>query len=105
MIVYDFEMVTETRTDEDGNEYQTEFRGPLRVWFSQSDPNADEPDRTYDWRADETQLTWAQDRYPVEVKSVCAKQEINAELSGSQPFSQYVFEIYRDLMIEQIEQR
>ncbi len=102
-IYYDFETVTETRVDEDGNEYQTEKRGPLKVWFSKSNPDNDPADQTYDWRSDNAQLTWAQDRYPIEIKSVCAEREINGELSGNQPFNKYVFEIYRDLMTEQIE--
>jgi hypothetical protein len=34
---------------------------------------------------------------------VCAMEEIDSELSGNQPFTKYVFEIYRDLMTEQIE--
>lgn len=50
MIQWDFEAVTETRTDEDGEEYQTELRGPIRVWFHDSDPEDDEPDQIIDWR-------------------------------------------------------
>lgn len=87
MIVYDFETVTKTRTDEDDDQYQTEIRGPLQVWFHDSDPSSDAPDQTFDWRPADAQLKWAQDRYPIEVKSVCAKREIDSELQGNQPFN------------------
>lgn len=75
-IYYDFAAVTETRTDEDGNQYQTDIRGPLQVWFFDSDPATDPPDQTYDWRANEDQLTWSNDEYPIQVKSECAFAEI-----------------------------
>ena len=51
MIHWEFQTVTETRIDEVGNEYQTELRGPIRVWFHDSAPETDEPDQVIDWRA------------------------------------------------------
>jgi len=75
-IHWDFETVTETRTDEDGNGYQTEVRGPIRVWFHDSDPATDTADQTVDWRADNRQVTWASGNYPVEVKSVACYNEL-----------------------------
>jgi cytochrome oxidase Cu insertion factor (SCO1/SenC/PrrC family) len=105
MIVFDFDTVTETVTRPDGTEETVEKRGDVRVWFSQSDPETDSPDQTYDWKAETGGITLSAGDYPTEVKSVCAKREIDSELSGNQPFNQYVFEIYRDLMTEQIEQR
>jgi len=99
-IYYDFEMVTETRTDEDGIEYQTELRGPLQVWFFDSDPATDPPDQTFDWRSAETHLTWSNDEYPVEVKSECVLSEM---LDAYPARSQRVFRIIAEAAMEDIQ--
>jgi hypothetical protein len=102
MIVYDFETITETRIDEDGNEYQTEIRGPLQVWFFDSNPDTDPPDQTYDWRAADDNLTWSNDQYPIQVKSECAFAEV-AEVYPN--LGQREIRILGEGALEKIEQR
>ena len=106
-IHWNFKTVTETRTDEDGNEYETEIRGPIQVWFHDADPASDPPQQTVDWQAMGLQPTTGADvvEYPIAVKRYAAKAEIDGELSGNQPFNKRVSKIYRDLMTEQIEKR
>lgn len=102
MIIYDFNTVTETRTDEDGNEYQTEVRGQLQVWFFDSDPQSDPPDQTYDWRAAGDSLTYATDQYPIQVKSECTFAEV-AEVYPN--LGQREMRILGEAALERIEQR
>jgi hypothetical protein len=102
MIVYDFASEEVTRTDEDGNEYTTERRGSLQVWFFDSDPQSDPPDQTYDWRADNANLRWSVDTYPVEVKSEC----VSAEVANSNTLnSNRIVQIIADGALENIERR
>lgn len=102
MIVYDFADKQVTRTDDEGNDYQTTIRDVLQVWFFDSDPTTDPPDQTFDWRAAGTQLTWSNDEYPVEVKSECAYAEIASVYPN---LGQREFRILGEAALEKIEHR
>jgi len=102
MIVYDFAAESVTRTDEDGNEVQSERRGELQVWFFDSDPATDPPDQTFDWRSADAQLTWSNDEYPVEAKSEC----VYAEIASVYPnLGEREIRILGEAALEKIEER
>lgn len=102
MIVYDFAETTETRTDENGNEYQTTIRDDLQVWFFDSDPASDPPDQTFDWRSAGDNLVWSNDTFSVQVKSECTFAEI-AEVYPN--LGQREIRILGEAALEKIEQR
>lgn len=102
MIVYDFAPETVQREDENGNIVESQRRGPLQVWFFDSNPATDPPDQTLDWRADGMQLSWSTDDYPAEVKSECVFAEV-AEVYPN--LGQREIRLLGEAALERIEQR